>query len=56
MPYAGIVRSRPFVALYISVFVAVMGIAMVSPLLPVYAKELGAPARGTIWFGAFWAT
>ncbi len=34
--------SRPFVALYIAVFVATMGISMVSPLLPVYAEELGA--------------
>ena len=34
--------SRPFIALYIAVFVATMGISMVSPLLPVYAEELGA--------------
>lgn len=40
--------SRPFVALYIAVFVATMGISMVSPLLPVYAEELG--AKG-IWLG-----
>ncbi len=36
------VLSRPFIALYIAVFVATMGISMVSPLLPVYAEELGA--------------
>ncbi|MEO6044002.1 MAG: MFS transporter [Tepidiformaceae bacterium] len=41
-------RSRPFVALYIAVFVATMGISMVSPLLPVYAKELGASG---VWLG-----
>ena len=41
-------RSRPFVALYIAVFVATMGISMVSPLLPVYAKELGA---SEVWLG-----
>jgi len=35
-------RSRPFVVLYVSVFVAVMGISMVTPLLAVYAKRLGA--------------
>lgn len=40
--------SRAFIALYISVFVATMGISMVSPLLPVYAKELGADG---IWLG-----
>lgn len=41
-------RSRPFVALYASVLVATMGISMVSPLLPVYAAELGATG---IWMG-----
>ena len=40
--------SRPFVALYIAVFAATMGISMVSPLLPVYAKELGASG---VWLG-----
>ncbi|MCC7363933.1 MAG: MFS transporter [Dehalococcoidia bacterium] len=40
--------SRAFIALYISVFVATMGISMVSPLLPVYAEELGADG---IWLG-----
>lgn len=40
--------SRPFVALYIAVFVATMGISMVSPLLPVYAEELGANG---VWLG-----
>jgi DHA1 family multidrug resistance protein-like MFS transporter len=42
------VRSRPFIALYAAVFVATMGISMVSPLLPVYAKELGASG---VWLG-----
>ncbi|GIW13117.1 MAG: hypothetical protein KatS3mg062_0556 [Tepidiforma sp.] len=41
-------RSRPFVALYVAVFVATMGISMVSPLLPVYAEELGATG---VWLG-----
>lgn len=41
-------RSRPFIALYIAVFVATMGISMVSPLLPVYAQELGA---SDVWLG-----
>ncbi|MCK9517714.1 MAG: MFS transporter [Dehalococcoidia bacterium] len=40
--------SRPFVALYVAVFVATMGISMVSPLLPVYAEQLGANG---IWLG-----
>ncbi|HEX6032729.1 MAG TPA: MFS transporter [Tepidiformaceae bacterium] len=40
--------SRPFIALYIAVFVATMGISMVSPLLPVYAEELGASG---VWLG-----
>jgi MFS family permease len=42
------VLSRSFIALYVSVFVATMGISMVSPLLPVYAKELGASG---VWLG-----
>lgn len=42
------VRSRPFLTLYFAVFVATMGISMVSPLLPVYAEELGAQG---IWIG-----
>jgi DHA1 family multidrug resistance protein-like MFS transporter len=42
------VRSRPFVVLYAAVFVATMGISMVSPLLPVYAERLGATG---IWIG-----
>lgn len=41
-------RSRPFIALYVAVFVATMGISMVSPLLPVYARELGASG---VWLG-----
>lgn len=41
-------RSRPFVVLFIAVFVATMGISMVSPLLPVYAEELGASG---LWIG-----
>lgn len=41
-------RSRPFIALYVAVFVATMGISMVSPLLPVYAEELGASGA---WLG-----
>ncbi len=41
-------RSRPFIALYVAVFVATMGISMVSPLLPVYAEDLGASGA---WLG-----
>ncbi len=40
--------SRPFLALLLSIFVATMGISMVSPLLPVYAKDLGATK---FWLG-----
>ena len=35
-------------ALYVAVFVATLGISMVSPLLPVYAKTLGASG---VWLG-----
>lgn len=41
-------RSRAFISLYIAVFVATLGISMVSPLLPVYARELGASG---VWLG-----
>ena len=47
-PQGSWMRSKPFVVLYLSVLVATMGISMVSPLLPVYAKELGATG---IWIG-----
>lgn len=40
--------NRPFVVLYATMFVATLGISMVSPLLPVYAEELGATG---IWIG-----
>lgn len=40
--------SRSFISLYIAVFVATMGISMVSPLLPVYAERLGASG---VWLG-----
>ncbi len=40
--------SRPFLTLYFAVFVGVLGISMVSPLLPVYARELGANGA---WLG-----
>ena len=39
---------RPFFILYAAVFVATLGISMVSPLLPVYAEELGATG---VWIG-----
>jgi len=41
-------RSRPFVVLFGAVLVASMGISMVSPILPVYAEDLGATG---IWIG-----
>lgn len=41
-------RSRPFIVLFCAVAVASMGISMVSPILPVYAEELGATG---IWTG-----
>ena len=37
--------SRPFVVLFAAMFVAMAGISMVSPLLPVYVQDdLGGPA------------
>ena len=40
--------SRPFLVLFGAVLVASMGISMVSPILPVYAEDLGASG---IWIG-----
>ncbi len=40
--------SRPFLTLFGAVFLANLGISMVSPFLPVYAEELGATG---IWTG-----
>src|SRR3546814_3069597 len=40
--------SRAFLLLFFSVLVASMGISMVSPILPVYAEDLGATG---IWIG-----
>ena len=40
--------SRPFLVLFGAVLVASMGISMVSPILPVYAEDLGATG---IWIG-----
>lgn len=40
--------SRPFIVLFGAVLVASMGISMVSPILPVYAEDLGATG---IWIG-----
>jgi MFS family permease len=40
--------SRPFLVLFFAVLVASMGISMVSPILPVYAEDLGATG---IWIG-----
>lgn len=41
-------RKAPFVAIWIATFVGMAGIAMVSPLLPIFAKEMGASG---IWLG-----
>tara|TARA_B100001750_G_scaffold235062_1_gene237129 strand:+ start:107 stop:1297 length:1191 start_codon:yes stop_codon:yes gene_type:complete len=47
------VRSRPFIVLYVAVFVATFGISLVSPLLPVYAENLGATG---VWIGFTFAS
>jgi MFS family permease len=43
-----VVRNKPFIVVWLALFVAVAGIAMVSPLLPVFAKDMGASG---IWVG-----
>ena len=46
-------RSRPFIVLYVAVFVATFGSSLVSPLLPVYAENLGATG---VWIGFTFAS
>jgi MFS family permease len=41
-------KKAPFVSIWIATFVGMAGIAMVSPLLPIFAKEMGASG---IWLG-----
>lgn len=48
-----VVLSRPFIVLYAAVFVATFGISLVSPLLPVYAENLGATG---VWIGFTFAS
>ena len=48
-----LVLSRPFIVLYAAVFVATFGISLVSPLLPVYAENLGATG---VWIGFTFAS
>ena len=40
--------NRPFIVVWLALFIAVIGIGMVSPLLPVFAEEMGA---GGVWLG-----
>ena len=40
--------NKPFIALWLAMFIAFTGIAMVSPLIPVFAEEMGASG---IWLG-----
>jgi len=40
--------NRPFIVVWLALFVAVIGISMVSPLMPVFAEEMGASG---IWLG-----
>lgn len=40
--------NKPFIVVWLALFIAIIGIAMVSPLLPVFAEEMGASG---IWLG-----
>ncbi|MFC1954454.1 MFS transporter, partial [Chloroflexota bacterium] len=40
--------NRSFITIWIALFIAIIGIAMVSPLMPVFAREMGATG---IWLG-----
>jgi len=43
-----IVRKRMFSVLFISIFAAMLGLGIIAPLMPIYAKSLGATG---IWLG-----
>ena len=43
-----LLKNKPFIVVWLSLFVSVAGIAMVSPLLSVFAEEMGASG---IWLG-----
>ena len=40
--------NRPFIVVWLAMFITVAGIGMVSPLLPVFAKDMGASG---VWIG-----
>jgi MFS family permease len=40
--------NKPFIVVWLALFISIAGIAMVSPLLPVFAKDMGASG---IWLG-----
>ena len=40
--------NKPFIIVWLALFIAIIGIAMVSPLMPVFAEEMGASG---IWLG-----
>ena len=43
-----LVHNKPFIVVWLALFISIAGIAMVSPLLPVFAKDMGASG---IWLG-----
>ena len=43
-----ILHNKPFIVVWLALFISVAGVAMVSPLLPVFAKDMGASG---IWLG-----
>jgi MFS family permease len=43
-----VVDNRAFIVVWVALFIAIVGVAMVSPLLPVFAKDMGASG---IWVG-----
>jgi len=47
-PASFISHHRPFIIVWIALFVSIAGIGMVSPLLPVFAEDMGASG---IWLG-----
>ena len=34
--------NRPFIVVWLALFIVIMGVTMVSPLLPVFAEDMGA--------------
>ena len=45
--------KRMLITLLLSIFIALLGVGIVVPVMPVFARELGADHRGILDYGRF---